>query len=500
MSSCNLSGLTDERNLFLSEKDMSEILDFSVQTETGRHSRKFLSLRYKSLSGVAKEPRTNQSIAFQKHENQMKQNNQSKALLLGDDSESSDSSSSPDEKIAAKTKAKKQIKEVSDSSERLTINKKFASQFEEKERQKELRRAKDILLNEEDEEFSDSESDESEDEDAKLLSTKLDTKIIKTLNMIKKKDPKIYDSKTTWFSDPESGSEDEDDEKEGTEKKSKRKTYKDVVREQILKDQGDNDSEDEEGKYGEKSFHHKSQLLYDREQQELRKAFLSAADKGEVGDDEGGENEGMFAVKPKTKEQLEDEEKELARELEELEKIEAREQERQKEADDKFLLNYLKNKMWKEPTKASLEEEEDIDDENDLDAADLFESKYNFRFEQLQEEKSRLQEEERAGLSHGIGLGVSSDGMQVIGHARQVAGSLRRVEDKRKLQREERKERKEKEKRQKQEELKRLKNLKREELRARLSKIGDIGGLKELGILDESILDEDWDPEKHEVR
>jgi len=30
-------------------------------------------------------------------------------------------------------------------------------------------------------------------------------------------------------------------------------------------------------------------------------------------------------------------------------------------------------------------------------------------------------------------------------------------------------------------------------------KIGEVGGLKELG-LDESVLDDDWDPEKHEVR
>ncbi len=37
------------------------------------------------------------------------------------------------------------------------------------------------------------------------------------------------------------------------------------------------------------------------------------------------------------------------------------------------------------------------------------------------------------------------------------------------------------------------------QLQERLKKIGEIAGLKELGILDESMLDEDWDPEKHEV-
>lgn len=32
-----------------------------------------------------------------------------------------------------------------------------------------------------------------------------------------------------------------------------------------------------------------------------------------------------------------------------------------------------------------------------------------------------------------------------------------------------------------------------------MKKIGDVGGLKSLGFIDESLLDDDWDPEKHEV-
>jgi hypothetical protein len=37
------------------------------------------------------------------------------------------------------------------------------------------------------------------------------------------------------------------------------------------------------------------------------------------------------------------------------------------------------------------------------------------------------------------------------------------------------------------------------QLRERLKKIGDVGGLKSLGFIDESLLDDDWDPEKHEA-
>lgn len=129
-----------------------------------------------------------------------------------------------------------------------------------------------------------------------------------------------------------------------------------------------------------------------------------------------------------------------------------------------------------------------------------------------------------------------------MGHARSVEGSLRRVDEKRKDQRESRKAGKEKEKRQKEAELKRLKSLKNQEVRLntitsviiyrpttfivlfasccnntinasqfdapwfsqlqeRLRQICEVSGVGEgslgLGAMD---LDEDWDPVKYEVR
>jgi protein KRI1 len=419
----------------------------------------------------------------------------SKLHLLGDEEQGVDNSSKK-KKIAFDTG------NAQDAST-LTINRKFATQFEEKERQKELRRARNIQLDEEDE-FSDSESDESEDEEAVLLSPGLDVKILKTLNMIKKKDPKIYDSKTVLFSDPESGSDDEEESEESEAKgHTKKKTYKDIIRDQILQKNDDNESDednDEEQEREAKFFHPKNQLLYDREQQEIRRAFLTAAgtgnkkrgktdsDEEEEEAEEDNEQENMFRVKKKTPAQLKEDELQLQEELAEFEKnllTESSGREKPEEesennnsnpanAEDKFLLNYLKNKMWKEKPVSfggRFQDEDSIDEEEDekeLDASELFESKYNFRFEQLQEEKDKIllgDDDPRSAYLGISGLGVSAtDGMQVIGHARQTTGSLRRVDDKRKQQRKEREEKKEKEKRQKQEELKRLKNLKREEV------------------------------------
>jgi protein KRI1 len=172
-----------------------------------------------------------------------------------------------------------------------------------------------------------------------------------------------------------------------------------------------------------------------------------------------------------------------------------------KEADDAaFLHQFLSKKMWKDPTSNNSamhlddDEIEDDEDEKAFDEAERFESKYNFRFEELQDNaKDELDENDIAGR-----MLFQQSRNQVVGHARNVADSVRRVDDKRKQQRETRKEKKEKEKRQKEAELKRLKNLKKQELQGRLAKISEMGGLKELGI-DENFLDEDWDPEKYEV-
>ena len=56
--------------------------------------------------------------------------------------------------------------------------------------------------------------------------------------------------------------------------------------------------------------------------------------------------------------------------------------------------------------------------------------------------------------------------VEVTGHARNIQGSMRRADEKRKTQRESRKERKEKERRKQEAELRRLKNLKRQEVRS----------------------------------
>ncbi|GAB5031832.1 protein kri1 homolog [Nannochloropsis oceanica] len=93
-----------------------------------------------------------------------------------------------------------------------------------------------------------------------------------------------------------------------------------------------------------------------------------------------------------------------------------------------------------------------VDDEEDaeeVEKMEMFESKYNFRFEQ-------------------------EGGTALVSYGRTVEGSARRKDDKRKKEREAYKKRKEEERKKKEEELRRLKNLKKEEIRARLRKVEEV--------------------------
>ena len=206
--------------------------------------------------------------------------------------------------------------------------------------------------------------------------------------------------------------------------------------------------------------------------------------------DDDDDDDDMLQVRKKTNAEIEKEEVELRAALEEMKKLSDKKNNTEVDKDS-FLSNYITNKKWKfdKSYDISYNDDDDInddDDETELDRMENFESKYNFRFEEL--------------LANGNKNDADTNGLkniQVVGHSRSTEGSVRRVDDKRKKQREEKAERKDKEKRQREAELRRLKNIKREELLNRIKKISKVSGLGNLG-LDENDLDEDWDPDKYE--
>ena len=421
---------------------------------------------------------------------------------------------------------------------KISINKRFAKDFQLRKQREDLRN-NPIALSDED---GDASTSSDEDEDGELLTTKLDTDIFKTINALRSKDSRIYDPNVKFFpSDDEKESEDDSDgrEKEGRTKKQKPKRYKDVIREQALEiiekeeegiDEDDDDDDEDHTELGKLR-----RLAYDKEQENIRKSFLQSTRGFDVDDShdidkEEGEDD-LLVVKKKDPKELEREEQELAAEIKRIESTLSKDKGKdyvdpKGEIDDgsKFLLQFFKNRAWIDKdhmdgessdednaprfqakrTEATSSdevvlmktgEEEDEKDGNESDASlnqlektDDFEAQYNFRFE------------EAAGGTQ------SGADFSLVTYARgQTVNTLRRKDETRKEKRLARKERKAAERKAKEEELKRLKNLKRKEMDRKLKEVKKVIGLADQDAeIDETailkLIEGDYDPEEFEKK
>jgi protein KRI1 len=365
--------------------------------------------------------------------------------------------------------------EAQNSKTTLKINPQFASKFAAQQKYKDLQRTKELEAELEEDDESDS---ETEDEDAEALSTGLDLEIYRTIKSIRDGDKRIFDANAQWYqeSSDEEDDEDEEGEPKASDKKSKKKTYKDIIRERALEEAESGDESSGGGERGEDGSsvradrsemggRAKSAFAYDQEQKALRQSFLDSAKGIEAGSDDDEDEDGMLQVRSKTDDERKQEQKLLKGALKEIVNPKGEDA----PEGDKFLYDYMLNKKWNFPKDTIRDEMMDAHDnmhgssvaygddvseeEKELDNVDHFESKYNFRFEELND---------AGGMDGGAG------GSSILGHARNVEGSVRRVDDRRKKERESRKERKEKERRVKEAELRRLKNVKKQEVCIRL--------------------------------
>ncbi|GLD93671.1 hypothetical protein PINS_up002276 [Pythium insidiosum] len=405
-----------------------------------------------------------------------------------DDAEvSTPSSSEPSTKVMIDDGSDDDIQE-------LKVNEKFAKSYLERKRKEELTRLEKYGNSDDDE--SDS---ESEDEDGEELTPALDADIKKTLELIRKRDPIIYEQGVSFFKprdddsdDSASDSEEEDGKLAASKGKAKDKTkkkqdapvyYKDLVRQHVMAGDVGSDEDDDDNDDGERV------MTYQEEQQQLKKDILKSMqqaekevasdDEDEDGDDDSDLEGGLFSIRKKTDAEEQADEKDF-----EQFKTKYGSKLKKDELDpEAFLENYLSSGGWKEK-KNVIPHYEDIVKEDDEDAEELekmeqFEHSYNFRYEE--------------------------EGSSVIQtYSRQIEDSMRRKDDSRKRKREERKERKALERLKKEEELKRLKNLKQAEIQSKLEKIAKLMGKtsteeERLQALSKD-LEGEFDPEEYDRR
>lgn len=379
----------------------------------------------------------------------------------------------------------------------LKINSQFAQKYEKYRQKEELQRLKDRYGDRA--EDSESESESSSGDSEVELDPEVERDFYRTLSLLKKKDPKIYQEDVTFYSEGADAS----DQKHSASKKTVKPMYlKDYERKVILEKEGkyedDDDSDDEEAA---KRQERAASPSYVQEQKELRESFRKFVQDSDDDDDdnEGGEEGGgsqLLTRRIKTQEEKDKEEADYVEWLKGQAELEGPEEVKDMkylrdywndpELDEKerFLRDYVLNKGYlnededdeRIPTYDELVQDdvEDSDEEGEtfLQQQEDFERSYNFRFEEPNAE-------------------------QIKTYPRTIATSVRSKDERRKRKREEVKQRKQKEKEQKREQLKQLKNLKRNEIIEKLKKLQELTGNETLAF-SQTDLDGDFDPQQHD--
>lgn len=350
---------------------------------------------------------------------------------------------------------------------------------------------------------TDSSSEEEEQEDGgNELTEQFDKDFYKTLACLKNKDPKIYNQNVTFFDNTNKAQElyDARKQQKPTEKCKKEEAVylRDYERKMIIEREGRySDSEDESAL--KKNNEENKKVTYVQEQQQLKESFKLRAfnDKEEDGEEEEEEeDDGTELLKPKSKSDSEAQKEEAAykewlkgqesrvndKEQEELKPLRDYWSNPHLEANEKFLRDYVLDDKYldKEYSSVGLDDtrvvhdsDENLsEDEKNIERQEEFEHKYNFRFEEPDQEFIKR-------------------------YPRTMENSIRRKDTRRSEKRVEVKQRKEEEKLRQREELKQLKALKRKEIEEKIEKLKEITGNDDLKFNDID-LDGDFDPGEYD--
>ncbi|KAK4163438.1 KRI1-like family C-terminal-domain-containing protein [Cladorrhinum sp. PSN259] len=352
----------------------------------------------------------------------------------------------------------------------LKVNEEYARRFEHNKKREELHRLQEKYGANGDDEDSESSTDESEDDEAVLITEDLDAEISATLAAIKNKDPRIYDKEAVFYKpfDPEAI-------ENAKEKKEKPMFLRDYHRERYMA--GDVGADEDA------PADPQVPRTYVQEQADLKNAIISEINAAAAGDDEEEWSDDDAFIKPAKKEDTAaavpttngvHPSRAAHVELSELDV---------KNADknpEEFLSKFMASKAWApEANKWQAFESDDDDDVDDM--ADQFEHAYNMRFEDPTKSNEIL-----TTYSRNMAAARSARKEELTGRKK-----LRALE----------KEKKEAEKKKREEERARLRRLKIEEASDKLAKIKQAAGAPGKKLTDEEwlkFLDDAWEDDKWE--
>ncbi|XP_076006270.1 protein KRI1 homolog isoform X2 [Genypterus blacodes] len=343
---------------------------------------------------------------------------------------------------------------------------------------------------------SESGSSESSSDDSEVeLDPEVERDFYRTLSLLKKKDPKIYQTDAQFYSEASTS-----DAKPSSSKRAVKPMYlKDYERKVILEKEGKYEDDEDESDYEEEARKREraASPSYIQEQRELKESFRQFIQDSGDEDAEAEPESRLLTRRTKTQDEKDKEEEDYVEWLkgqadgegpEEVQDMRClRDYWNDPQLDEKecFLRDYVLNKGYLEeedheddriPTYDEVVQDdvEDSEEEGEsfLERQADFERSYNFRFEE-------------------------PDAQQIKTYPRTIATSVRSKDDSRKRKREEVKDRKKKEKEQKQEQLKQLKNLKRGEIMEKLKRLQELTGNEQLAF-SPADLDGDFDPQHHD--
>lgn len=308
---------------------------------------------------------------------------------------------------------------------------------------------------------------EEEDDDGVLASEALDKQIQDTLDMIRRKDPRVYDEKAKFFT----GLDEEAQDGRGTEMRNEKPMYlSDYHRRNLLEGAVSTEIQDD-GPMSYAQQQHDLKNLIVKEMHATAKGENTSSEDG-VGDDDSDDGFLVRKPPPPQKESRTIQSKVKAPKLD----LEAADKD-----PETFLSNFMSARAWV-PAAGTTFQPFESDDEDEDRRAELFEEAYNLRFEDPQASNEKL-----------------------LSHARDTAAkySVRKESaNPRKKAREAEQLKKQAARHAREEEKARYRKLKVSELEEKLNRIKDAAGLRGK-LLEEqdwsAFLDEGWDDERWEL-